>query len=604
MSAKKLRKRFWTLDCETDPFKRGRIPKPFIWGAYEGVTDTYVEFNHGDEVVDFFQGKKVYVYAHNGGKFDFHFLRDAINADETLSVIGGRLVRFKVGVAEFRDSLSLLVNPLRAFAKDEIDYSKLEPDVRHMHMSEIRAYLRSDCVNLWCTLQAFFEKFGYLGSDSKKRFPLTLAGAAMQIWESEYLPRRYPKEKQVFWKMNENQSGLMREFYYGGRVQCFVKGVKNTRFNVADINSAYPEAMLHEHPFSPWIISGSRTLPRKRLDIGRCLIRLECAAHGVRAGKTFIGPFPKRTLKDELKFPVDNVVREYAITGWEYLAALENDAISKVKILEVHQYEQSISFADYILHYYDERLRYKALGDKVGDLFAKIMMNALYGKFAADPTRYHDFLIASKDSIDDYLDYNDSIENEFLRWKVLDEWGARFLLQKSLDPEKQRFYNVATAASITGYVRAKLFDSLANSIDPLYCDTDSIAARDISGLDIGHKLGQWKDEGEFKNYAIAGKKLYAFEKSDRYFSKQLLEWKAKGMKEDDAPDLYKFASKGARLVPSQLYQVAAGRKVRFEPEVPTFSFFRPDPLLALDPDAWFVDREIQMTAKDIGLFTE
>ena len=108
------RSTFWVTDCETDPFhnctdpqcrkcenpgpnSKGRIPRPFIWGLYCGGTDEYYEFPDFAALVAFVRDKKITVYAHNGGKFDYHYGRDEINSDEPLMVINGRLSKFKVG---------------------------------------------------------------------------------------------------------------------------------------------------------------------------------------------------------------------------------------------------------------------------------------------------------------------------------------------------------------------------------------------------------------------------------------------------------------------------------------------------------------------------
>ena len=58
-------KEIWVTDSETDPFKAGRVPKPFIWGCYNG--SEYHTFTDTDAMVDFFAEKEVIVYAHNGG---------------------------------------------------------------------------------------------------------------------------------------------------------------------------------------------------------------------------------------------------------------------------------------------------------------------------------------------------------------------------------------------------------------------------------------------------------------------------------------------------------------------------------------------------------
>lgn len=516
------------------------MPAPFLWGVYDG--ENYHEFQTAAEVVVFLRDKRVIVYAHNGGKFDYHYLRDEINSDDPLMVISGRLAKFKIGEAEFRDSINILVNPLRAFAKEEIDYSKLESDVRAIHREEISRYLRSDCVNLWETISAYNKKFGS---------SLTQAGASMRYWRKHYKVPLVPQ--------TAAQSEYYRDFYFGGRVQCFTEGNQKENFSVVDINSAYPRAMLEHHPLSPTALEIEH-LPGDEKELGPCMIRLDAIAKGC---------FPLRGERYELYFPDDETtVREYCVTGWELAAALEFDAIKIINIKEIRKFPQVVNFAEYINHFYSERLDAKARGDKVNDVFAKLFMNSLYGKFAANPEKYKEYVITHADTLDRWC-------NEREGYHDLKAWGDRRLLVRDLPESKHRYYNVATAASITGFVRAELFKAMRRCSGVLYCDTDSIAAREIQQLPMGDQLGQWKLELVCDEYAIAGKKLYAFHGVN-----------------NKGETVWKQASKGVKLSPEQIVAVSRGEAITFTPEVPTYSFQRNEPI--------FISREIKKTVKDIS----
>lgn len=106
----------WTADCETDPFKRGRIPKPFLWGVYDGTACHL--FERTEDFINFVQDKKVILYAHNGGKFDWHFILDYLEPFTPINIINGRIAKFKIGVCEFRDSYNILPIPLAAYQKE------------------------------------------------------------------------------------------------------------------------------------------------------------------------------------------------------------------------------------------------------------------------------------------------------------------------------------------------------------------------------------------------------------------------------------------------------------------------------------------------------
>src|SRR5579863_9822314 len=146
-------RKIYVLDAETDPFLAGRIPEPFLWGLYDG--ENYEEFTETAAVVARLENEKAVVYAHNGGRFDYHYLRDYINSDDPIMLIGGRLAKFKIGICEFRDSMNLFTFRLEAYQKEKIDYNLMEKGVRDepANKETISRYLRSDCENLFNLIQ-------------------------------------------------------------------------------------------------------------------------------------------------------------------------------------------------------------------------------------------------------------------------------------------------------------------------------------------------------------------------------------------------------------------------------------------------------------------
>lgn len=545
---------FYTLDCETDPFKRGRVPQPFIWGLYDG--SEYQTFDTPQEVAQYLSRIKGVVYAHNGGKFDYHYLRQWINTDENILIISGRLAKFRIGECEFRDSYNILPVPLSAFKKDEIDYSIFEPEARNdpNNRAAIERYLRADCVYLYDFLTQYFDKYGR---------GLTQAGASMAQWLQEFY--KVPLQRQT-----ATQHNLYKKFYYGGRVQCFRTGYSEEKFDVVDINSAYPYAMKAQHPIST---SGTimRTLPKEG-EFNRVLVSLECVSHG---------GLPWRDEYGSLYFPDDErTPRLYHVTGPELQTALETNTIktSSIIVNEVHYFSEMVTFDDYVEKFFAIRLKAKAEGNKTEDLFAKLRMNSLYGKFGANPATYDETVIATDDTKHKWESIGYLEDTAFNGHD-----GRRYLMTVKLAEDKQKFFNVCTAASITGFVRAHLWKSLLKCSDPIYCDTDSIAARDTSGLDLGDKLGQWKHEMTGDRFAVAGKKLYTFHEPDGKNKEFALDTDERGTGN------WKRACKGVSLTPQQIIDIAQGKTVNHVPLVPTYSVHRPEPQ--------FTNRRIKLTHK-------
>jgi hypothetical protein len=539
----------WALDCETDPFKKGRDnPLPFLWGAYCRAQRRYETFGSGRLVLDFFAERRCCVYAHNGGRFDFHYLREGFESEKPLLIINGRIAKFRIGKAEFRDSFSLLPVPLSAYQKEKVDYSIFEPEERDKpeNRQTIERYLKSDCVNLAELLHEFASRFGR---------PLTQAGCAMNYYIKHYRGGVKPRQSAV-------QFERYKPYFFGGRVECFKAGHGLSDFKVVDKNSAYPHAMLSEHPLSPvgYLLND---IPS---DIEQCLISLTGVSEGA---------LPYRELDGALIFPRDHEERVFHVTGWELKKALELKLIKINKINEVHYFDQTQNFRGYIEHFYDERLAAKAKGDKAGDLFAKLFMNSCYGKFASDPSKYRDYMIVDQHRLAAMADKG---------WEAYKPWGdGRWLCNQPQPIERHWYYNIATAASITGYVRANLLEDLNHAHGLLYCDTDSISAQSVDRLEMGSNLGQWKLELECDEYAIAAKKTYAFRSA---YDQQ---WNAKNNVYEYPKGAYKIACKGVDLDASDIIRASKGETVLYEPEVPTYSITRPNPVL--------INREIRLTAR-------
>lgn len=557
-----------TIDAETDPFKLGRTEiRPFCFGFY--TPETYREFwniQDGENEIhccvdllfDFLDtlDEPHIIYAHNGGKFDFHFFLDRIDEYTEAKIINGRIVSVKIGKHEFRDSFALLPVPLAAYQKDDIDYGLMEPALRFDYKDEISKYLHADCKYLYELVAGFIERYG---------MSLTMAGAAMKMWEKINRAQdddfRAPKTSAWFYES-------FRKFYYGGRVQCFKTGIIEGTFDYVDINSAYPEAMLQMHPISPdydehGMVAGKR-LERllARPYMGNLFFDIDARSRGA---------LPYRSEIDgSLHFPDDNKTRRYFVTGWEIKAGLETGTLEIIKAHNVIEFDISgcMDFQNYIIPFYKERLQAKADGDAALDLWTKLFMNSLYGKFGANPDEYAHYkfvprhmknaLIAGPLTPDEINEY---VERDLDGWRFSGDLGGHIVAEKELENHEKRFFNVATAASITGCVRAKLWRAICESTGPIYCDTDSIAAKSFGPLSYGNELGQWgkveasKEHGErpYVFAAVAGRKMYAFR---------------------DDKGQWKKASKGVRLTTDEIIAVAKGQTVTYTPLAPSFSVHR------------------------------
>jgi hypothetical protein len=513
-----------TIDAETDPFRKGRYPAPFLWGYYE--KDHYVRFDKTSDFVEFLKARDVIAYAHNGGKFDFHFLLAELAPYDDLTIINGRIARCYLGKAELRDSWCIINEPLAKYKKDEIDYAIMEAGKRDKagNRKKIEEYLRNDCIYLHEMVTGFIERFGC---------ELTQATAAMKYW--------IKMSGQEGEKTNEEFYTEFHPFYYGGRVQCFQSGVINTDFSVYDINSAYPYAMSHKHPSGTKFERVTDYVANADFYVVRCISKGAFPYRGDGGGDSGVAA--------GLSFPCDDMERTFYVTGWEYAVAVETETIKAAKVLESITFLEHNDFSPYINKFWVERNEARKRGDVLETLFCKLMMNSLYGKFAANPENYKNYRIYPKDKAG-------TLSSNGQEWQFSGELGPWVLAERGLDSFQKRYYNLATGASITGFVRAMLWRAIFSSKGVLYCDTDSIAIwRAGPDIFVGAGLGAWKHEGEFDRAGIAGKKLYVF----------------RGKKDAEGKRKNKSASKGVRLTEAELWRVAAGGTVDYSSMAPTYS---------------------------------
>ena len=570
------RKQIWAVDCETDPFEVGRIVEPFIWGVYHhyGKSKYYKEFvgSGVDYVctsadignfVDFLSQQDIIVYAHNGGKFDWHFLSEYFEPSDDILIINGRLAKFVIGKCEFRDSYNIIPAALSQYNKQEFNYVRMSRLHRHKYMHEISEYLESDCKNLWDMVRDFELHYGR---------QITQASAAMNFWRGRLktksgvlIKNKVPRSKAVFYD-------LFRPYYYGGRTQCFESGDIKVQATSIDMKSAYTFGMLQKHPYGLDYYSKIGKPKKNYKKWGPMFFHIACVAKGA---------FPYNGVSGKRYYPDDDVERYYCITGWELLAAMETNTVKDIRLVEHFEFIKLKSFRRYVNHFYELRKQHPKETQPGQNLFAKLFMNSLYGKFAADPRKYKSYSLRPADAYAEFAGQSKYTVKLFREWCIIGESKE----------SATGFYNVATAASITGYVRAMLWRALCTADRPFYCDTDSITAKSFgSNVVLGPELGQWEIENKYDRIVIAGRKLYAFHVAQPQVDN------SQGNYSPANNSQWKIASKGARLTYKEIIRAAHGEAVMFNAKVPTFSVLKKEPT--------FINRVIRSTVEDIKTVPE
>lgn len=535
------------VDCETDPFKIGRTNiNPFVFGIYDG--SKFISFWGDDCVKQFMQYlasddcPPMNMYAHNGGKFDWLFLRDYMDAD--IMFIGSRIVKATVcdGKHVLYDSYANMPVPLAKFVTGEgrkkqvFDYSKMERRTREKYKKPITDYLKDDCVVLYEAIIAWLEMFG----DKS----LTMASAATKLLKGGINDIGMKLES-----LSERQDEFYRKFYFGGRVECFESGIltpsEGKQWHVHDIHSSYPSTMAElEHPISNCVNHSYKITDKT--DFAIITARSK-------------GALPWRDEKGNIKFP-HGVFKFYAC-GHEIRTALELGLLHIVCVHDAIEFTHRTNFKDFIDRFYKLRNAARASLNEMLVLFYKLVMNSSYGKTAIDPRKFKETVMIEIGSFPEGTLYNDpildEIKDENIRekewrkaWRPVEIVGDRMIWERNISTIG-RFLNVACGASITSGSRAKLLRGLASSVRPVYCDTDSVISEEFSGNVTKDTLGTWGLEKIGDKIAVAGKKMYALFKEGQCIKK---------------------ACKGVNISPEEICSVAEGNSVEYIAEAPIMNF--------------------------------
>ena len=365
---KRAVKPFAVIDIETDPFKYGTFPEPFAACFYyppyddkPGETSIYYGSDCIPKLIERCKKWKGIIYAHNGGKFDFHFLLEHLPVSHCDSLcIGSRIVRMKfAGGYEFRDSFSLIPLPLSAWGKTDIDIKKLTRHRREKNKAEIIAYLKDDCKYLHEMLTVFFEKWGQ---------KLTIASTTFSVLKERF-GFKIPS-------LPDTDDARFRSHYFAGRVQFNALGRHDGNFTMLDINSAFPWAMTKPHWFGKKYEKIRGKPPANLFD--QSFIICECVGGGALAF---------RDTDKSVCFPKIGLHRFFT-TGWELKAGIKAKAVKNLKYIYSFVPRRTTDFTSFVEFFYKMKADAKAAGDKASEFHAKLFLNSCYGRFALNIDKY------------------------------------------------------------------------------------------------------------------------------------------------------------------------------------------------------------------------
>ncbi len=392
----------------------------------------------------------------------------------------------------FFDTLNYFKNNLEELG-ETFSLPKLKIDFNNCTDEELEIYCKRD-VDITYKIMSFILKMHR--EYSIKRLCISISQLSFNIFRKEFLKIRLkpPRHKYIM--------RLERESYRGGRTEVFRHGeYKDRELYYYDVNSMYPHVMRENRfPTSVYALYRRENLKGLSLDKIKHLIDKFLEEGKLVIVRCHVGEntnYPIIGVRDDERRLIFPKWKDAVICTPEYLRCKDNIT----RIDEFVVYNSDYIFREFVTYFYDKRM---STEDPVMNLFYKLILNSLYGKFGQRRFKTKVFEYEP-----DFFDRNGEvditeIDDTFRRGKVL----LGYYVEESVDEMNPRAF-VAIASHVTAYARCLLSEEIGD--DTYYCDTDSIITSvPLPSKKVGKKLGQWKLEKVSYHSIFKAPKHYFF----------------------------------------------------------------------------------------------
>ncbi len=507
-----------------------------------------------------FEGGPLFLFAHNGGAFDFHFFINALNNCKDIKFtlkraieVHGSLLSLDITLRNeyykykktknggekaiitwskpvkiiLRDSLPLFAHNGLSKLTENYQVPHLKGDLPHHKITEetfekwtkgkkypkLKKYLEHDVRGLVEVL----KKFKYEIQDKFDVDPLQCLTTSSVVRKIFF--KRYYDKKNLF-ILPKGFNDKVKKAYYGGRVELGFLGEVKGPIYYYDFTSLYPAQFLKPIPFGEPI-----EIDVKKLDLGVFQGLLKVEVQGKSDNGINILPF--RTPAG-LIFPDFEQVHTQYYWSAEIKLAIEHGY--KIKILRAWEFQTDSRFSDFVKILFEMKKKAKKEGRKSLEFLAKVLINSLYGFWAIRIYNIAKLVIETAnlknpDPIARYLETDQLISSR-------SDWSIHYMrVRENL---KCGFYYPAISCAVTSHARIQLWHLLSDIKEKggrvLYMDTDSIITdyciendKELFDkyvtMNNGAELGMLKNEfglGKFadswigiapKVYAFKGKKI-------------------------------------------------------------------------------------------------
>ena len=349
---------------------------------------------------------------------------------------------FKMSLKDIGESIGVL--------KGKVDFNTVSD-------ANLKVYCKQDVTILYEIINRLiaFIKEHDLGTLGK-----TVASQAYNGYRHRFM--QYP----IYVHTNPNAINLERKSYRGGRCEAFFIGdVSGKKLHYLDVNSMYPYAMYkYEYPTK---------LIRVLKDVSVNSLKKMLDKYHVIADINFTIDIPGIGVKTKrLMFPTG--VIDAAVCTEEIKYILKHGVINKIRTVAL--YESEPIFKDYVTYFYNLKKKYKKEDNKAFALFAKYMLNSLYGKFGQRVAELKEIVDLPAGSKEETVKYFDVDKN---RWATEYHFNNKAWIR---DGYKESFDTcVAIASEVAANARLILneYISIAGRKNVYYTDTDSIMVNEI-----------------------------------------------------------------------------------------------------------------------------
>lgn len=363
---------------------------------------------------------------------------------------------------------------------------------------ELIRYNQRDTEITYKLMELLQEGFNKLGGNLK----LTISSTALDIFKRKYLKEKMIKESVILNGTLINKR--IFESYYGGRTECFARGMIGKGYSskktvtMYDISSLYPSVMRNEYPLPQSIKKIEYPDSKNFVFEGLSNVIIETGYMKI----PFL-PYRDKLLK-KLIFPVGRWKATY--THLELRKALElGYRVRKINWQYIYT-KSFIPFKDFVEDVYAKRMEYKKEENPL-EYVMKITMNSLFGKFSSRKMSEVEFFNIQEMSEGEMLWYLKSKNTE-----SYNDIGYN-ITEKICD---ENYVFPILSSYTTAYGRIEMYKYL-QKYNVYYIDTDGIVSDD--DIPTSNKLGEMKREYTIKKGIIIKPKMYQFNIDEKTITK-------------------------------------------------------------------------------------